>query len=182
MEFIEMKQKDIKPLKEKLWLRNNKKCPVLDKEIPLDKMALDHIHKAKNEEYSINKGVIRESLYWKCNSVLGKLENSLKRVGLTNEEGFDIGTFLRNAADYFDRGAYIDEDGNCYVHPNEVKKEPKVSKRQYNKCKKLYEKEDFVPKRKNHKKKTFPSYPKSGKLTKDLKKMFEKYDINPYLV
>ena len=35
--FIEMKQSDIRPLKEKIWLQNDKKCPVLDVERPLDK-------------------------------------------------------------------------------------------------------------------------------------------------
>jgi hypothetical protein len=41
-EYIEMKQADIKILKEKIWKQNNCKCPVLNKEIPLDKMVLDH--------------------------------------------------------------------------------------------------------------------------------------------
>ena len=37
--YIEMKQSDIRILKEKIWLENNKKCPVLNKEIPLEKHA-----------------------------------------------------------------------------------------------------------------------------------------------
>jgi hypothetical protein len=178
--FIEMKQKDIKILKEKLWLSNDKKCPVLGKEIPLDKMALDHIHKRNNEEYAEDKGTIRESLDWRANAILGKMENAVKRTGLIYDEDFDMGTFLRNAADYFDRGAYRDEDGNLYIHPNEVKKLPKVSKRNYNIIKKLYEAEEFVPKRKNQKKKPMLEYPKTGKITVGLTEMFEKYDISPY--
>jgi len=169
VKFIEMKQKDIRILKEKLWLMNDKKCPVLDKEIPLEKMALDHAHKRNDEEYSEFKGTIREALDFRTNAVLGKLENAIKRTGLSNEQDFDIGTFLRNAADYFDKGAYVDEDGNMYIHPKEVHKEPKVSKRNYNKLKK-----EYSGKRK------FPEYPKSGKLTKDLEKLFKDYDINPY--
>ena len=58
-------------LKEKIWLENNKKCPILNKEIPLEKMALDHAHKTKSEEYSENKGVIRTSLDFRANAVLG---------------------------------------------------------------------------------------------------------------
>lgn len=169
MNFIEMKQKDIRPLKEKLWLKNDKKCPVLDKEIPLEKMALDHAHKRKDEEYSEYKGVIREALDFRVNAVLGKLENSLKRTGLSYDDDFDIGTFLRNAADYFDSGAYIDEEGNYYIHPKEVKKEPMVSKRNYNSLKKAYDK-----------KAKFPEYPKSGKLTVKLKELFEEYEIPPF--
>jgi len=175
--FIEMKQKDIKILKEKLWLANNKKCPVLDKEIPLEKMALDHSHKRKDEDYSETKGVIRESLSWKANAVLGKLENSLKRTSLSYEEDFDLPTFLRNAADYFEKGAYIDENGNMYIHPNEVHKDPPLSKKNYNKLKKIYNNEEFIPKRKNQKKKPLPEYPKSGKPTKALRELFDRFEI-----
>jgi len=163
-----MKQKDIKILKEKLWIKNNKKCPVLDKEVPLDKMALDHAHKRKDEEYSENKGVIREALDFRTNAVLGKLENSLKRSGLSYADDFDLPTFLRNAADYFERGAYVDEDGNYYIHPNEVKKNPKLTKQSYNRLKKVYDK-----------KAKFPEYPKSQKLSKKLKELFEEYNIEP---
>jgi hypothetical protein len=177
MKFIEMKQKDIKVLREKLWLLNNKKCPVLDKEIPLDKIVLDHAHKRKDEDYDIDKGVIRESLDFRVNAVLGKLENSLKRVGLSQQEDFDLPTFLRNAADYFERGGYV-ENESMYIHPKEVKKSPKLSKRNYNKVKKLYDKEEFIPRRKNQKKKPFPDYPKNGKHTKMIIELFEKYQIS----
>lgn len=51
-----MKQPEIKILKEKLWLRNNKKCPILGIEVPLDKMVLDHKHKLKSDEPGPNKG------------------------------------------------------------------------------------------------------------------------------
>lgn len=166
--FKEMKTKDIKVLKERLWVANGKKCPVLDKHIELNKMALDHIHKRNDEEYAVDKGVIREALEFRVNAVLGKLENSIKRTGLNNDPDFDIGTFLRNAADYFDRGGFVD-DGVMYIHPKEVKKEPNVSKRNYNKLKKVYEG-----------RKKFPEYPKSGRLTKGLKELFEQYDISPY--
>ena len=166
--YKEMKQSEIKPLKEKLWLANNKCCPVLNKPIVLEKMVLDHAHKALSDEYSPEKGVIREALDFRTNAVLGKLENSLKRTGLTNEPGFSIGDFLRNAADYFESGSYQDENGAYYVHPKEVHKEPKLKKMSYNKLKKVY----------NGKAK-FPNYPKSQKLTKQLEKLYIKYSIVP---
>ena len=167
-----MKQKDIKPLKEKIWEKNGKKCPVLDTEIPLEKMALDHAHKTKAEEYSETKGVIRTALDFRVNSILGKLENSIKRTGLDKEEYFDIVKFLRNAADYFEAGAYRDEFGNLYIHPKEVKKEPPVSKKNYNKLKKEYEA--------SGKKKKFPEYPTSKKCTVELRKLFEEFGISPF--
>ena len=178
--YIEMKQKDIRVLKEKLWLLNDKKCPVLGKAIPLEKMVLDHAHKRNAEAYSPTKGVVREALDKRANAILGKVENALKRTGLGYEEDFDLPTFLRNAADYFERGAYVDETGDMYVHPSEVPKVPKVSKRNYNILKKLYDQEPFVPKRKGKVKKTMPKYPVSKKLTKSLQSLFEKYDVAPY--
>lgn len=167
MKYIEMKQKDIKILKEKLWLKNYKKCPVLNKKIELNKMVLDHAHKTKSADYSETEGVIREALEFRTNAVLGKLENALKRTGLSKDEDFNISTFLRNAADYFEAGAYT-EDDIYFIHPNEVHKDPEVSKKNYNKLKKIY----------NGKAK-FPDYPKSKKLTVPLKKLFDIYEI-PY--
>lgn len=169
--FKEMKQHEIKVLKEKLWLKNGKKCPVLGKEIPLEKMALDHNHKRNDEAYSENKGTIREALDFRTNAVLGKLENALKRTGLSNDPDFSIGDFLRNAATYFENGAYVDEDGYMYIHPNEVPKEPLLKKTSYNKLKKAY--------LNSCKKAKFPEYPKSGKITKVLEKLFNEFNIKP---
>jgi hypothetical protein len=173
MKFKEMKTKDIKELRYKLWIRNNKKCPVLNKEIPFEKTALDHAHKKVNEDYDIDKGVIRECLEFRVNAVAGKIENSIKRYGLDKDEDFDLPTFLRNLADYFERGAYVDEEGYMYIHPKEVKKQPKLSKRQYNKLKKA-----FTEKYPNKK---FPEFPKSGKLTKKLDILFNEFNIEPFL-
>jgi len=180
MNYKELKQNELKPLRYKMWILNNKKCPVLDKEISFEKSVIDHAHKRNDEEYSPTKGVIRECLDFRVNSVLGKLENSLKRSGLLYLEDFNISTFLRNAADYFEKGAYIDEDGDMLIHPKEVKKLPKLSKRNYNRCKNLYNKEIFIPKRKNQKKKVFPDYPKSGKPTKKLVELFKKFNVELY--
>lgn len=170
--FREMRQKDIKILREKIWESNNRKCPVLGVEIPLKDTALDHCHKKVSEDYSPSKGTIRTTLDFRVNSVLGKLENSIIRYGLHNFEGFDLPEFLRNAAEYFEEGAYRDSDGNYYIHPREVPKEPQVSKRNYNKLAKLYKESD--------KKAKFPEYPKSKKLTAQLKKLFEEFNIEPY--
>ena len=164
--FVELKQKDLKPLRHKMWLENNKKCPVLDKEVLFEKTVVDHAHKRNNEEYSPTKGVVRACLDFRVNAILGKLENSLKRTGLENDDDFDLPTFLRNAADYFEKGAYIDENGDYLVHPNETKKEPFLKKTAYNKLKKVY----------NGKAK-FPEYPRSKKLTKKLKSLFEAYEV-----
>jgi len=168
--FKEMKQQDIKILKEKIWLENNKMCPILDTEIPLDKMVLDHIHKLKNDSYSEDKGTIRTSLEFRVNAFFGKMENAFKRYGLDKEH--NLAEILRKAADYFDKGAYQDEEGFYYIHPTEVKKEPKMSKKNYNKLKKEY--------MLSGKKVKFPEFPKSGKVTVGFKALFEEFKISPY--
>lgn len=168
--FKEMKQKDINILKEKIWLENDKKCPILDKPVPLEKMVLDHIHKLKSEPYSEDKGTIRTALEFRVNAFFGKMENAFKRYGL--EKDYNLAEMLRNAADYFEAGAYKCEDDYYYVHPNEVPKEPKMSKRNYNKLKKEY---DLAGK-----KAKFPEFPKSGKVTVKLKELFDEFGISPY--
>lgn len=165
--FINMKQSDIIVLKEKIWSDNNFKCPVLNKEVPLNKMVLDHAHKLKSELVDIDKGTIRNSLEFRVNAICGKIENNFKRYGLDRE--IDLVQFLRNAADYFEKGSYKDEDGNYYVHPNEVSKPKKLkfSKNCYNKLiKKMFQAN-----------KKLPDYPKNGVLTKSFEKLFIKYNI-----
>ena len=169
--YKELKNSDLKPLREKIWLKNNKKCPVLDKEVPFEKTVVDHAHKRKDEDYAPDKGVVREVLDFRCNSILGKLENSLKRTGLMYEEDFHIGDFLRNAALYFEKGAYIDEEGYMLVHPKEVPPPKILTKRSYNKLKKLYIN--------SNKKAKFPEYPKSGKITKKLNELYKEFNLEP---
>lgn len=166
--LIEMKQSDIAVLREKIWLENSRKCPVLGKEVPSNKLSLDHAHKLKSEEPSIDKGTIRNSLEFRSNAICGKIENAFKRYGLDKE--IDLIQFLRNAADYFEKGSYQDENGNYYIHPSEVKKEnKKISKSCFNKLIKEMKKDVKVKK--------LPEYPKNCKLNKGLEKMFLKYNV-----
>ena len=172
--LIQLKQSEIKELKEKLWIENNKKCPLLGIEVPLEKMVLDHIHKLKSEEADEQKGTIRNAIEFRANAMEGKIVNNWRRYfgsDISNHP-IDLPTFLRNLADYLEKGAYCDENGNYYIHPTEKAKEKKVSKRNYNKLKRLYEK--------SGRRKKFPDYPKSGKLTIPLKKLFEEFNIPPY--
>jgi hypothetical protein len=171
--FIQLTNSNIKTLKEKLWIRNNRICPILKTEIPLDKTVLDHIHKKKTEDISENKGTVRDSIHTNCNQLEGKYFNLYKRYFGADESSWDISfpDFLRNLADYYEKGAF-NEQNTYYVHPTEKPIEPKVSKRNYNKLKKQY----YLSKLK----KKFPEYPKSGKLTKPLKILFDKFNIQPY--
>jgi len=183
MNLIKMKRSDIKLLRDKLWEQNNGVCPLLNIDIPKDKTVLDHIHKLNNEEVSEQKGTIRNAIDFRANAIEGKITNAYKRYFGTDESKHPtkLSTFLRNLADYLEKGAYMDEHGNYYIHPNELPKPKQVSKRNYNRLKKLYDKETFNPfNPKSKKKKKFPDYPKSKKLTKELKLLFEQYNIPPY--
>ena len=170
MNIIHMKQADKKELREKLWLLNNKKCPLLQIEVPESSLALDHIHKLKNEEYSEQKGTIRNAIDNRANMLEGKISNAWKRYYGSNIEKHPISlpNFLRNLADYLEAGAYQSKEGNFYLHPDEVPKESKLKKSSYNKLKKVYQDN-----------KVFPEYPKSGKLIKSLKLLYTKYQIEP---
>jgi len=70
---------------------------------------------------------------------------------------------LEDLIRYYQKGTYD------LIHPSEKKKEPIVSKSNYNRLKKVYSG-----------KKKFPEYPKSKKLTKLLGELFEEYNISPW--
>lgn len=167
MMFVELKNKDISILKKKIHKENNGVCPLLGVPVPLDKTALDHIHKLKSEEYDVDKGTIRNTIEFRSNAMEGKITNNWKRLfgADTSKHPVDLPTFLRNLADYLEAGAYS-EDDTYYIHPTEVPKAKKIKKAAYNKLKKLY---------KGRAK--FPEYPKSQKLTKKLEKLFSEYNI-----
>lgn len=169
--FIEMKQKDILPLKEKIWLRNNKRCPLLQIEIDLAKGTLDHIHKLKNEEYSEQKGTIRNCIEFRANAMEGKITNNWKRYFGSDESKHPIklSDYLRNLADYLDNGAYVEtyeNDDAYFVHPTEVPKPKYIKKSCYNKLAKIY---DMKAK--------LPEFKDKMKLSQKLESLFKKYNI-----
>ena len=173
MKFIELKTKDIKTIKEKLFLQNNKICPLLGIEIPLEQTVLDHIHKLKSEDYAKDKGTIRNAIEFRANALEGKITNNWKRYFGADEATHPISLpdFLRNLADYLEEGAYSEND-TYYIHPTEVPKAKKVKKSSYNKMIKQF--------KQKYPKKKVPAYPKSQKLTKGLGKLFEEFKITDF--
>ena len=165
-EIIQLKSNDLKPLKEKWHAEQDSICPILKKEFPLEKMCIDHLHKLKSEEPGVDgKGCARGAIEFRSNALEGKITNNFKRLGLDKE--IDLPSFLRNLADYLENN-HLNDDV-LYIHPTEVLREPKISKKNYNKLKKLYAG-----------KAKFPEYPSSGKLTKPLEKLFKEYDVEPF--
>lgn len=153
-------------LREKWWLENDKKCPVLGQEIPLSDTVLDHQHKLKAEEANEDgRGICRGVLSNRANAWEGKIWNSFKRLGLNKY--IDIVTALRNLADYLENN-HIHDDVQ-YIHPNEAPRKKKIKKTCYNKLIKAM-------KQANDKRKP-PKY--TGNYTKHLSKLLTEYNIEP---
>lgn len=149
-------------LRYKQWEKQNKICPILKQEIKYGDACLDHCHKTKAEKLGENgKGLLRGVLHFQANSWEGKVTNAFKRYGLHK---FDISLpeALRNLANYIENPPMKPE----YIHPDERVFE-KIGKRDFNKICRLYLK--IYPKRK-----VLPKYPKRGKMTKELKELFNK--------
>lgn len=162
----QLKGKDVPTLREKWWLENDKKCPIIGKEIPLSETVLDHQHKLKAEEASEDgRGLCRGVLSNRANAWEGKIWNSFKRLGLGKY--VDICTALRNLADYLESN-HIQDDVQ-YIHPSEAPKRPKLKKSCYNKLIHAMKKAEDKCK--------VPKY--TGNLTKPISKLFSKYDIEP---
>jgi len=166
--LIQLNQKDIKSLKRKLHEAQNNICPLLNAEIPLDKMTLDHKHKLKANPAGPNgDGLVRGAIDFRANAMEGKISNNWKRYFGADESKHPITLpqYLRNLADYL-------ENPPCeqiYIHPSEKPKPKKLGKRVFNKIAKLYKEE--YPKRKPL------EYPKSCKPTKKIRELAEYYQI-----
>lgn len=162
----QLKQSDLLKLKKELHEAQNEHCPILNSPFPLDEMVVDHIHKRKraDEPNEENGGLVRGAINRYANIVLGKIENSWRRTGLEGQ-GYNLADALRRMADY------IEADALPYIHPTEKIPEKKLKKSCYNKLAKHVK--EINPRAK------VPPYPKSGKFTKALEKVFIKYDFSP---
>ena len=70
---MKLKYSEIKPYREKQLLAQDQKCALCGEDIS-DNAVLDHDHKT---------GLIRQVLHRGCNSMLGKIENSMPRSEMT---------------------------------------------------------------------------------------------------
>lgn len=172
--LIQMKQIDIITLKRVMYELNDGKCPLLGVLVDFNKMVVDHEHKLKSEDVSINgKGLVRNAIEFRANSLEGKISSAWRRYfgSDTKKHPCTLSEFLRNLADYLEKGPFI-YDNNMYVHPSEVKSKPKLRKSSYNYLKKMSIKcygNDIK----------FPEYPKSKKINKILQKWYTKMDTIP---
>lgn len=162
-DFKQLKGTEVKELREKILKNQEFKCAMCGKTLSEDDtgISLDHQHRLNKNQVigSDGAGLIRGVLCRDCNTYEGKIWNNGTRYKQfkTVKERID---FLKRLIQYYENGTYP------FIHPTEKVPEKIVSKRQYNKLKKVCVK--------------VPEYPKSAHLTKKLKELFDKYQINPF--
>jgi len=150
----QMKAKEVKFIRDNLLEHQNGICPLCNNEVNMP--TLDHAH----SKYHNGDGYIRGVLCNTCNRFIGLIENHAIRNNISFSE---LPTVLREIA------KYTTKINVGLIHPNEKQQESLVSKKNYNKLKKLYTG-----------KAKFPEYPSSKKLTKPLEKLFKEYEIEPF--
>lgn len=162
--IIQLKYKDIKYLREKIYTEQNGICPILNEHINLEDTTLDHQHKLFKDQELIKdgNGLVRGVLSRKANSFEGKVFNAYRRLGL-HKSSCTLPEILRNLADY------LEKDNLPYIHPSEEPKKPKLKKSSYNKLVKEIHKDKPN--------KNIPKY--TSNFTKTLEKLFIKYSIIP---
>lgn len=152
----QLKAKDIQKFRAALLRKQNGKCLICNN--PPNRPCLDHSHVKRIK----GTGLVRAVVCSSCNVMIAKAENNCVRYGFTQAE---LPTILRSIANYLERSHLP------YIHPSEAPKRKKLMKSSYNELKK-------VVKNSTHNKK-FPEFPKSGKLTIALKKLYTEYHIEP---
>lgn len=161
--LIQLKGKDLLELKRRLHEEQGGVCPLLEKEFPLEDMVIDHKHKKKADPAGPNgDGLVRGAINRFANVIEGKITNNWKRTGLEYTDA-DLPTFLRNLADYL-------ENPPCeqiYIHPSEAPRHRKLKKSSYNRLVKVVGNRQRIP-----------PYPRKGRLTKALEKLYEKYSVD----
>ena len=160
--LIQLSNKDLTTLRSTLYYNQEGKCAICGESLEGQRTHIDHKHATQKETLGENgAGLVRGLCCANCNCMEGKIVNAAKRYQIK-----DLEQWLHNLIEYHKKPT------TNFIHPTEKPKEKKVSKSNYNKLKKQYSLSDN--------KKKFPEYPKSGKLTKDLAELFNRYGIAPY--
>lgn len=165
--YEQLTQSKIKDLREEILKKQNFKCAICGKELTLENSVLDHQHKQrKSDKNGVNgDGLVRGVICQEDNLSEGKIWNAIGRFqGARTPQ--DRINWLRKLIKYYEQEKYP------YIHPTEKVKPKDVSKFNFNKMIKLFK--EKYPKRK------VPSYPKSKKLTVQLKKLFDEFNISYY--
>ncbi len=160
----QLKSSDVPKLRKFLLKKQDDKCPICSKEIK--DACLDHSHIKRIK----GTGLIRGVLCRTCNVFIAKSENNCTRYGIKQ---VDLPTILRACA------AYLERKHLPYIHPSEAPKPPKLMKSSYNKLCKKHHAYLLLHNGKGESPCKLTPFPKSGKLTKPLEKLFEFHNLEP---
>lgn len=164
IEYKQLTAKDVPSLREEISRLQNYTCPLCGKPLG-ERVTLDHQHKYRKSDPNIEEGngLIRGVLCADCNILEGKIFNAATRF--LNQPS------KKERIEWLERlVAYYKKDPYPFIHPSEKPLDKKLSKRNFNKLNKLY----------NSKYNKSLDFPKSGKMTKKLIKIYEEFSISPY--
>lgn len=168
--YIQLTKNDIKTYRKRLREEQGDKCAICKDDLKGQTgVSLDHQHKRKCDPIGLNGGgLVRGVLCRDCNVFEGKIWNASKRY----KKHHILPTFLRSVADY------LEKDNYPWIHPSEKPKPRKVSKRQYNKLKKVMQEHyEKFPLKRN----VCPLLSKKQTLTQQLQTLFKRYQISPFI-
>ncbi len=158
----QMDHKEIREIREQLLIKQDNICPLCNCVINSWEAALDHDHET---------GLIRGVIHLRCNSCEGGLKSKFKRSGC--ESYTDFSTYLYNLS------VYLSKEHYDLLHPSNKPGPKKIMKSSYNKLIKEIKRTNIYYKSKKKKPIKYPGYPKSKRLTKRLKELFEEFAIDP---
>ncbi len=140
MEIKYTTQKETQDIKKELYNIYNNKCPLLQENLPLEKIVADHQHKLKTEACTNwnegGKGLIRGAISFDANAIEGKITNAWSRYGM-NKYDISLPDFLRNLADYLECPPAKQCDMS-YAYYTETPKRRKVKISDYKRVCKYY--------------------------------------------
>ncbi len=168
-------QKEQQKFRKLWWIKQNRKCAILNYKIKYPDAVVDHKHKLKAQKAGPKgRGLVRGILHFQANSLEGVITKKFKRYGL--HKMIDLPTFLRNMADYLENPPIP----GTFIHWSEKpkKKYEPFGIQKYNKIKKHFHK--------LHPRAKMPEYPKKwikvdkkghktykGRLTKEWEKLLK---------
>lgn len=150
----QLKSSDLKGLRAEILAEQAGICPLCEQQIAPEDAVVDHDH---------DTGLVRGVLHSVCNSVEGMIKHKFRRGGVHKKT--DLITYLKNLVVYLEKEQYE------LIHPSEKPKEPNLMKSSFNELVREMKKNKYTKK--------LPEYPKSKKMTKGLKVLFEVYKIKP---
>ncbi len=164
----QLKHKDIKEIREMLCEKVDWICPVSGLDLRNGNATCDHSHEDSTHPNSETvEGQVRGPLHRFANSLEGQMRAKFRRSGLAKEISFE--EFLFNLYNY------LMDFREPMIHPMSAPKHNKLTKRSYNKlAKEIKQTNEYLTK-----KIKLPPYPKSKRLTKKLKELYDKFGIYP---